>query len=440
MAIAEARARKGRAPKGSVVRNPTRDGFVYGLRFTAYGKRRYVTLGRPAEGWTESKAEEDLQRVLREVSAGTWTAWELAPEPEEEPTFHEFASQWLEDNKSEWRPNTVLDYSWQIGVHLLPFFKDHRLSQITIAEVDRYRQTKLAENRAIEAAAAKGKPRMRKYVDKLGHHHKRPDHPLAPVSLNKTITRLGQILEVAVERDLITRNPVRVNPRNRKAKASRPERVYLDRAEQIEALLDAAAAMDREARSNGRIARRAMLATLTFAGLRISEAIDLRWRDVDLAGGRLRVHQSKTDAGVRYVDLLPTLKDELATLKARTVAPDPASLVFPTAVGTRQDRNRVRNRVLAPSVTRASEQLEAIGGAPMPEGLTLHGLRRTFCSILVALGKDPAYVMAQMGHTDPAITIGIYSKVMRPEDRARLRAIVGYPAPAADLEGVRSAV
>ncbi|HEY4894900.1 MAG TPA: site-specific integrase [Solirubrobacteraceae bacterium] len=197
-------------------------------------------------------------------------------------------------------------------------------------------------------------------------------------------------------------------------KASRPERVYLDRAEQIEALLAAAGEIDRCAKSNGRIARRAMLSTLVFGGLRISECLELRWRDVDLAGGLLKVRQSKTDAGIRYVDLLPVLRDELSTLKARAGTPHPLSPVFPSAAGTRQDRNRVRNRVLAPAIVRADEQLLADGLAPLPEALTLHALRRTFCSILVAIGKDPAYAMSQMGHTDPTITIGIYSKPISP--------------------------
>ncbi len=40
-----------------------------------------------------------------------------------------------------------------------------------------------------------------------------------------------------------------------------------------------------------------MLATLTFAGLRIGELCALRWRDVDLAGGWLHVGETKTDAG-----------------------------------------------------------------------------------------------------------------------------------------------
>ncbi len=421
---------KGRAPKGAVVKNPVKGGFAYALRFTAYGERRYISLGRPEDGWTEHKAEEELRRILAEVRDGTWKPWQPREEPEqpeEELTFHEFASEWFEATKSEWREATRLDYEWQLQVHLLPFFKDHGLSQITVAEVDRYRESKLADNRAIEAAAAKGKPRMHTYTDKRsGNRYKRPERPLSPASINKTVTRLGQILEVAVERELIERNPVRVNPRNRKVKAARPDRIYLDRAAQITALLDAAGELDRNAKSNGRIARRALLATLTFAGLRISEALELRWRDVDLAAGRLRVRQSKTEAGVRYVNLLPALRDELDALKARAAKADSGAPVFPSAVGTLQDRNRVRNRVLAPSVKRASERLEAEGAAPLPEGLTLHGLRRTFCSALVALGKDPAYVMKQMGHSDPAVTLGIYAQVMEAsaQDRGRLARLV----------------
>jgi hypothetical protein len=67
------------------------------------------------------------------------------PEPDVDPGFHEFASAWFAPNEAGWRPSTRLDYQWQLSSHLLPFFRGHRLSQITIAEVDRYRATKLAE-------------------------------------------------------------------------------------------------------------------------------------------------------------------------------------------------------------------------------------------------------------------------------------------------------
>lgn len=67
-----------------------------------------------------------------------------------------------------------------------------------------------------------------------------------------------------------------------------------------------------------------------------------------------------------------------------------------------------------------------MGLTPLPEGLTLHALRRTCASVLVALGKDPRYVMAQLGHTDPTVTLGIYAQAMtsNDDDRERLRLLV----------------
>jgi integrase len=285
---------------------------------------------------------------------------------------------------------------------------------------------KLAEARAIRAAAAKGKPKMDEYTDRRGHKCKRPLRALSATSINKTITRLGQILEVAVERELITRNPAKIGGNRRKANVDKPERGYLELPEQVEALLDAAGELDVAAKANGKIARQALLATLTFAGLRISEALDLEWRDVDLAAGRLRVRQAKTPAGRRHVDLLPVLRDELAALKA-TVDGGPRQLVFPSAVGTRQDRNRVRNRVLAGAIKGANEKLIDEGQPPLPEGLTLHSLRGTFCSALAVANNygNLSYVQEQMGHSDPSVTYGVYSKPIRPEVRGRWRKLLG---------------
>jgi integrase len=58
--------------------------------------------------------------------------------------------------------------------------------------------------------------------------------------------------------------------------------------------------------------------------------------------------------------------------------------------------------------------------------LTPHSLRRTFASVLVALGRDPAVVMRQMGHTTPHLTLGVYAAAMEWGDgeRERLRALV----------------
>ncbi len=66
------------------------------------------------------------------------------------------------------------------------------------------------------------------------------------------------------------------------------------------------------------------------------------------------------------------------------------------------------------------------GDLPLPERLTLHGLRHTFASLLVALGEDPRYVMGRLGHTDPAFTLRLYTHTMRrvDDERSRLQALV----------------
>lgn len=402
-----------RPATGEVLERDGKRGTAYVLRFRAYGKRQWITLGNTGDGWTRQRAETELQNVLADVRRGRWQP--PAPEPSalppRDPTFHEFASQWFEAQRGALRPNTILDYEWQLTHHLLPFFSRHRLSQISVAEVDRYRHAKV----------------------RVG--------TLSATSINKTITRLGQILEVAVEYEMLDRNPAK--GKNRRVKASAKRRPWLDREEQIGALLKAAGELDREARRDRRgVARRPLLATLTFAGLRVGELCALRWRDVDLAGGRIKVGESKTDAGVRHVKLLPVLRDELATHKAssrRIASSDP---VFPTLTGRPRDKDNVRNRVLAPAVKRADELLDAAGSVPLPEGLTPHGLRHTFASLLVALGEDPRYVMGQLGHTDPAFTLRLYSHAMRRDegDLDQLRALAGLePADSMGAFGSKSA-
>jgi integrase len=420
-----------RRSTGGVVVDTRRQSAVFALRFRAYGRRQYVTLGTADDGWTEAKAEVALRHVLADVERGLWQPPErqavpaAAPALPEDPTFHEFASQWYRASEGGWRENTRVDYQWQLTSHLLPFFAKHRLSQITIQEVDRYRTAKVREAAKITETPVERR-RVVTGVDGRGRPCRHRERPLSATSINKTITRLAQILEVAVEYELIDRNPAK--GKRRRVKASKPAAVWLQDAEQISALLDAAGELDRAARLDRRhIPRRAILATLVLAGLRISEMLGLRWRDVDLTAGRIRVGESKTDAGVRQIDMLPALRDELLALKAAARRAGPNDLLFGTSQGHRQHASNVRNRVLAPAVKRANERLAEAGEVPLPEPLTPHKLRHSFASLLVAIGEDPASVMSQLGHTDPSFTLRVYTHGMRRDATSRqaLRRLVG---------------
>jgi integrase len=132
----------------------------------------------------------------------------------------------------------------------------------------------------------------------------------------------------------------------------------------------------------------------------------LRWRDVDLARGRITVGDSKTDAGIREVDLWPELRDELASFKAASARTRPADLVFGTSSGAPDSRQNVSKRL-----RRAAKRANA-EGAGIPEDVTPHSLRRTFASLLYLRGEDPPYVMEQLGHTDPKLALRIYTKAL----------------------------
>ena len=147
---------------------------------------------------------------------------------------------------------------------------------------------------------------------------------------------------------------------------------------------------------------------------------------MELATGRLRVGDSKTEAGLRDVSIRPVLRDELLALKMTAADASPDSLVFGTATGRQQGASNVRRRVLALSVERANELLADRDANPLPDRLSPHSLRRTFASVLYAIGEDPPTVMAEMGHTSRALALAIYAQAMRRSDgeKASLRALV----------------
>jgi integrase len=403
-----------RPKRGGIYPYVGKDGLIYrSLRFTdQLGERQRVKLGPVSV----AEAERALSQTIADVERGIWKPESKATRIAV-PRFKAFAQEWSDLNMRRLATSTQADYTWRLEVHLIPSFEDTPLDEITFARIEEYRAAKEAE-----------------------------DDPLSPRSINMTITLLGAILERAVKRKLIESNPAR--DRDLRAPERAPTRSYLDAAGQITALLDAAGELDRKAASHRRhVERRAMIATLIFAGLRIGELFALRWRDVDLAGGWLSIADAKTDAGVRKVKMRAALRDELLSLRGRRQDTPQSAYVFGTSKGGHMSADNFRARVLGKpasvkagaeqegddekakgtgAVGLANEQLEVAGLPPLPDKLTPHSLRRTFCSLLYALGEDPGTVMDEMGHTDPMLALRVYRQAMRrgEDEKAQLRALV----------------
>lgn len=316
-----------------------------------------------------------------------------------QPTLSEFAAEWYDRQTVEGgraggglAPKSREDLEWRLGRHLLPAFGAKRLDEIGVQDVDAYRLAKIREGL------------------------------LSPSSINNTLTTLSSILELAVEYELIERNPA--HGRRRRLRSPTPKRAWLDRADQIRSLLRAAGELDEAARS-GPGQRRALVSVLLFAGLRIGEALRLRVDDLDLGRGTITVARAKTDAGLRTVNILPVLHQELATYAALR-AGGLGETLFATSTGGPLGPSNVRRRILARAVERADATRREAGFDPLPPGLTPHALRRTFASLLFAVGESPPYVMAQMGHTSANLTLSVYAREMlrRDGEPERLRALV----------------
>jgi integrase len=151
---------------------------------------------------------------------------------------------------------------------------------------------------------------------------------------------------------------------------------------------------------------RSVVTLLAYTGLRISEALGLRWRDVDLVEGELyvcgqltlaradrparRVARLKSKASERYVPIFPAVERELAGLRdaeERKGRGGGVDLVFCTRTG-----RPLSQRNVGRSIARAAE---AAGLGKLGS----HDLRRSFCSLAGRRGVDPIEAAQITGHS-----------------------------------------
>ncbi len=283
------------------------------------------------------------------------------------------------------RPTTADSYRRLSRLHILPHLGELPLTELT-------------------------PQRLQAWVADLSLPQSTGGRRLSPRTVTYAMAILRAALADAVRLGLLERNPFT------RVRAPRPgPRVVASFTLEQVRRLDAA---DRDQRLG------ALFTFLWQSGLRVGEALALRWEDLDLEGASLRVRRNaaevsgrlivgppKTVAGMREIALAPQtvslLLRHLTTLKQEGLIS--SGLVFPSRAGTMLSRR---------NVTRAWAGARQRAGLP-PYGL--HALRHTNASLQLQAGVGIREIAAHLGHESPALTAKVYAHVLEDTKRQAAR-------------------
>lgn len=179
-------------------------------------------------------------------------------------------------------------------------------------------------------------------------------------------------------------------------------------ADQTRRLLEAAAEDERIG---------ALVTVLATTGLRLGEALALRWRDVDFQAGTVQVERTltaqltfaepKTPRSRRRVGLpqrtLTLLRAHRARLRG---VPHPNTLVFTDSAGGPWRKSNLIRRHWHPLLRRA--EVPHIG---------FHALRHGHATALLAAGANPRAVAERLGHARASLVLDVYGHALPGADR-----------------------
>jgi integrase len=239
-----------------------------------------------------------------------------------------------------------------------------------------------------------------------GLYRERLDSGLAPATVRRIHSTLYKALSQAVSDAIVPRNAAHV-----KAPRPAPEEIRPLSEDEARAFLDAAR------QSGERFEALYVLAITT--GLRRGELLGLRWDDLDLELGTLRVGralmreggrhtlgETKTKRGRRQINLTPrTLnalkahrKKQLEEKMKRAGLYKDHGLIFASGVGTPVNPENLIKRSFKPLLKKAG----------LPE-IRFHDLRHTCATLLLSRGVHPKLVQELLGHATIAMTLDTYS-------------------------------
>ncbi|MDW7730691.1 MAG: tyrosine-type recombinase/integrase [Bacillota bacterium] len=341
-----------------------------------------VYMGTDAEGkrknhnktihGTKKEAQAYLNKVLREKDTGSFV------DPSKE-FIKDFMDNWLENvAKPRIRAKTYRSYEQLVRLYIKPSLGDIKLSQLTPAQIH-------------------------------SMYSKMTEEELSSRTVRYTHTVLRNALDQAVKFGELYRNPADIVdlPRHEK--------------KEMKALTPEEAARFLSATTCSTL--KPLFSLMVTTGMRPSEALGLKWPDVDLNNGRITVNrilsrtgkhwkleEPKTTRSRRTIPLSVTVikdlrehkkKQSVIILAAEEGKYNEQDFVFADDTGEPLSDRNIIARHFKP----------LLKDAKLPD-IRLYDLRHTCATLLLSAGENPKVVSERLGHANITLTLDTYSHVL----------------------------
>jgi len=347
------------------------------------GHRHVKTIGT---NHSEALYELEEQRNMKRSPDGI----------NKEVLFQTFAEAWLKRKIVMVKEATQVSYEGIVKNHLIPYFGNANLSEITRANIKDFLKDKVVSGK------------------------------LKKKTIRNILIVLSEILDEALDDELIANNPYphKINKQitqitQNQGKSNGKENgdttfKKIDCLQTNEIILFLNACQDHKEDPQNY----SLFYTAIFTGARRGELLALQWGDIDWNRKQIHIRRSlyktkfqipKSKYSVRAIDiedrLLTILKQHRKRqteirLRAGSKWVD-NDLIFCQKDGSPLDADNLYHRDFHRILKRSGIRR-----------IRIHDLRHTFASILIAAKHSPKYIQNQMGHGSIQITMDLYCHLM----------------------------
>lgn len=343
-------------------------GSLWGYRYPYYNAMGKRVEASKAGFKTEKAAYGELIEVMNEIENGNVSLLD-----NKNMNVESWSEQWLEFYQDSWSPSTLQNTDQAIKKAIIP-----KLGKLKYSKLDKITYKKL-------------------FIDPLLEKYK-------PAKVRLYHRRFMTMTNAAVEHEKLDRN--RLNG----IKLPNEEKV-------VKAFTKDELKLFNQQLKQENLVNKTMFSLILNTGMRIGEVLGLTWKDIDFNTRRIDINKSrnanglgktKTYTSMRIITVHQNVINLLKQLKLASKFTKQMDYIFYNEYNN--PYNPVNARYAFDKIISAinKKQKNAV-----IRNITIHGLRHTHATFLLAEGADAKYVSERLGHKKITTTLDTYTHLLK---------------------------